>query len=458
MYQNKLQKNIENSAQKSFAGQLRHGHIFSPASRAYFAWQENKLDEGQLNQCESGKFFPATEAGLTDSFAKDDSPNNPPPADGKIASGNQTGMEFLDAAGSQWQKHNVKSNEQFKITWAFTANHVTRRFNYFITKADWNPEEVLSREQFESTPLHTEQYEFQPFWQFTSELKPENPTNHTFALPNREGYHVLLAIWEVADTGNAFYQVIDLNFSSEGAGNQRPSTPTGFKVSETSEKSASFSWDANPTTDALPVKSYKIFRDGKAIIDVDGSTLTFTDTNVISGKTYSYYICAIDTSGNSSLPSTSIEVTIPSDGSGHTPPTAPQNLHTMSVTSDSADLMWGESNSETTIKQYHIYRDGLVVKTTKELNFKDTKLKSETKYQYFVAAETTSGEFSIPSNVLFITTAKEESSSQEWALNAVYKVNDLVSFNNHSYRCIQAHTSNIGWTPELAFTLWSLIS
>ncbi|WP_321158336.1 lytic polysaccharide monooxygenase, partial [Providencia stuartii] len=31
---------------------------------------------------------------------------------------------------------------------------------------------------------------------------------------DREGYHVILAIWDVADTNNAFYQVIDVNLSN----------------------------------------------------------------------------------------------------------------------------------------------------------------------------------------------------------------------------------------------------
>ncbi|WP_368856552.1 carbohydrate-binding protein, partial [Klebsiella pneumoniae] len=26
------------------------------------------------------------------------------------------------------------------------------------------------------------------------------------------------------------------------------------------------------------------------------------------------------------------------------------------------------------------------------------------------------------------------------------------------YTCIQAHTSNAGWTPDAAFTLWQLIA
>ncbi|WP_462183749.1 lytic polysaccharide monooxygenase [Frankia sp. AgKG'84/4] len=42
---------------------------------------------------------------------------------------------------------------------------------------------------------------------------PENPTRHELVPPARRGYHVLLSVWEVADTSKAFYQVIDLDFS-----------------------------------------------------------------------------------------------------------------------------------------------------------------------------------------------------------------------------------------------------
>src|SRR5699024_5952676 len=38
---------------------------------------------------------------------------------------------------------------------------------------------------------------------------------HDCVIPEREGYHVILAYWEVADTANAFYQVIDANFDGE---------------------------------------------------------------------------------------------------------------------------------------------------------------------------------------------------------------------------------------------------
>ncbi len=39
-----------------------------------------------------------------------------------------------------------------------------------------------------------------------------------------------------------------------------------------------------------------------------------------------------------------------------------------------------------------------------------------------------------------------------------YKVGDLVSFQGHTYKCIQAHTSQPDWTPAAVPALWQLVS
>ncbi len=33
---------------------------------------------------------------------------------------------------------------------------------------------------------------------------------------DRSGYHLIVAVWEIADTGNAFYQIIDVNLVNNG--------------------------------------------------------------------------------------------------------------------------------------------------------------------------------------------------------------------------------------------------
>ncbi|MGV3345959.1 lytic polysaccharide monooxygenase [Enterobacteriaceae bacterium LUAb1] len=436
-----------------------HGHINSPKSRAYFAWEEGKLNLGQLNQCESGKFFPELKGGIQDSFAPTDSANNTPPPDGRIASGNQPGMEFLDEPGTHWQTTDVRSGGKLDISWYFTAIHVTRRWNYFITKADWNPNKVLSRSQFESVPIATDQIGYQPFWEHSDKMKPSNPYNYSLTLPNRKGYHVLLAVWEVADTGNAFHQVIDLNFISEGGGDEKPSTPTGLKATEVTERSISLSWNANPSTDPYPITAYRIVRDGTTTVDVAAPALTWTDSGVTPGTTYSYFINAIDTMGNISLPGRELLVTTPQEGGDENPPGAPRNLHTMAITDNSIDLMWAASISNNPVKLYHIYQDGLEISSTSSLTWTATNLQAETKYQYFVVAEDDQGLFSVPGNVLFVTTKKKEGGSDipEWESDTPYKVGDLVNYHGNTYRCLQAHTSNPAWDPvSTNHVLWAL--
>ncbi|CAO5177742.1 Chitin-binding protein [Frankia sp. AiPs1] len=187
--------------------QPRHGLVSEPASRAsiYLAgWQSAGL--------ESGKFFPATQGGQADPFAPDDVRNDAPPPDGKIASAGLDYAVELDLPRSDWQKHTVAAGQPLPITWSFHAPHKTRRWNYFITREDWNPNIPLSRAQFEPQPFHQVQNSAQPYWA-SDDLVPENPTRHEVVLPQRQGYHVLLSVWEVADTAKGFYQVIDLEFT-----------------------------------------------------------------------------------------------------------------------------------------------------------------------------------------------------------------------------------------------------
>ncbi|MFF7862951.1 chitin-binding protein [Pseudomonas sp. LLC-1] len=190
-----------------------HGGIATPKSRAFFA-EERGLIEGNLQYgIESGKFFPQVKGELADPYAKEDVHSIPPPVDGKIASGERPGASYLDRTDVIWDKHDVTSGSSLEFIWHFSARHKYRRFNYFITKVGWNPSEPLSRAQFESEPFATSLNELQPYWSFTDEqMWPTQPTTHNLRLPERQGYHVLLGVWEIAETDKAFYQVVDLNF------------------------------------------------------------------------------------------------------------------------------------------------------------------------------------------------------------------------------------------------------
>jgi chitodextrinase len=48
--------------------------------------------------------------------------------------------------------------------------------------------------------------------------------------------------------------------------------------------------------------------------------------------------------------------------------------------------------------------------------------------------------------------------SGTWQPNHAYAVGDIVTYDGHTYKCIQAHTSLVGWEPPNVPALWQLLS
>ncbi|RPH29622.1 N-acetylglucosamine-binding protein GbpA [Buttiauxella warmboldiae] len=127
------------------------------------------------------------------------------PADGQIASAGHAQFNELNVqTSSRWYKNPVKAGP-VALTWTFTAKHKTAQFRYFITREDWNPNQPLTRMSFDLNPFCSAPY--------GGQIVPETLT-HNCTLPARTGYQVILAVWDVSDTGNAFYNVIDVDFGS----------------------------------------------------------------------------------------------------------------------------------------------------------------------------------------------------------------------------------------------------
>ncbi|NJQ21820.1 hypothetical protein HCO69_19610 [Pantoea sp. LS15] len=434
-----------------------HGHVFSPASRAYFAYLEGKLDDGALNQRECGKFFPQLTGGLRDSFAPDDDANFKPPADGKIASAEQPTGQFLDEPGTHWKKHEVRSGDLLDISWGYSYAHKTRRFNYFITKADWNPAQKLSRAQFEEKPFYVDLYPYTPHWAYEDELMPPKPTEHAVPLPEREGYHVLLAVWEVANTGNAFYQVIDLDFIPQDAGD-KPTPPAGFAAGEIRYNAVELTWQAS--TGPHPISYYVITRNGEDEVRVYHPYVSWIDTDVIPLTEYSYFIYAVDTEGGYSSPSPAVIVTTPSEDGDYTPPSAPSNLHSMNVAATSVTLMWGSSSGPRPLARYVLDRNGVeTALPATGTTHVDKGLTPETTYRYTLYAEDIDGRRSPASNAHEVTTAASGGGDYPaWALKTSYSVGDKVSHVGKNWEAIQSHIAHVPeWAPGIAETLWKEI-
>ena len=45
-----------------------------------------------------------------------------------------------------------------------------------------------------------------------------------------------------------------------------------------------------------------------------------------------------------------------------------------------------------------------------------------------------------------------------WVVGKAYTVNDRAQYNGTLYKCIQAHTSQADWTPDVTPALWKTVS
>ncbi|MDH0339866.1 lytic polysaccharide monooxygenase, partial [Metapseudomonas otitidis] len=137
------------------------------------------------------------------------------PAEGTIAAGGiQRFSELNEQTATRWAKTTIKPGLQ-DFTWYYTQGHATAYWQFYITKKDWNPNQPLTRDAFEATPIAHEQ-----FIPGVHERPQANGRSvHKVNVPaDRSGYHVILATWRVGDTDATFYQAIDVNIDNDQAG------------------------------------------------------------------------------------------------------------------------------------------------------------------------------------------------------------------------------------------------
>ncbi len=171
---------------------LAHAYVASPPSRA----QQCKLEKdvnyakafakcGQIANepqgLEAKKNFPA--AG---------------PADKRLASADGKYPELDVQTSTAWHKSPMEAGP-FTFRWGFGALHATAKWEYYMTKQDWNPNAPLTRASFDLTPF--------------CRYEKTQLSDHNCNVPKRTGYQIIYAVWEIGDTDNSFYNVIDVQFS-----------------------------------------------------------------------------------------------------------------------------------------------------------------------------------------------------------------------------------------------------
>jgi chitin-binding protein len=219
------------------------------------------------------------------------------PVDGKLASADEKYGGNLDAQSStRWVKNDITTGMN-TVVWKFTAPHRTSKWAYYITKNGWNQNAPLTRDVFET--LTTIPHDGS---------EASNNPSHTINIPaNKSGYHVIYAVWDIADTPNAFYNVIDVNIQGgvpdpdpdPDPDPEVPNKPDHIHSMGTTHNSVDLMWSMS--IDNVGVTHYSIYRGGTTgILSLISTTADtrYKDTGLKDSTTYRYQIIAHYAVGN----------------------------------------------------------------------------------------------------------------------------------------------------------------
>ena len=179
---------------------LAHGYVESPPARGY----QGKLDYEKYGWTTAYNLYGNVITNPQSLEAPKGFPESGP-VDGRIASANGGLGKIADfvldnQTSDRWKKTTINTGVK-QFTWKYTAPHKTTKWHYYMTKTGWDQNAPLKRSELEliGTVNH-------------DGSTASNNLTHSITVPsNRSGYHIILAVWDVADTPNAFYNVIDVN-------------------------------------------------------------------------------------------------------------------------------------------------------------------------------------------------------------------------------------------------------
>ncbi|GAA0458194.1 lytic polysaccharide monooxygenase auxiliary activity family 9 protein [Streptomyces stramineus] len=169
-----------------------HGYTDSPTSR------QVHCAKGTVKNCGAIQWEPQSVEGTKGFPARG-------PADGTIcAGGNSRFAQLDDPRNGQWPATAVTAGRSLDFRWKLTARHATTDFRYYLTKSTYNPTRPLTRADLEPQPFLTVPY---------GGRIPDATVSHQGTLPaGKTGKQLILAVWNIADTGNAFYACSDVTF------------------------------------------------------------------------------------------------------------------------------------------------------------------------------------------------------------------------------------------------------
>lgn len=179
-----------------------HGYVTGPASRAYLCHTAN--EQGIKNEhCGPIQWEPQSVEQVTHTFINNKMNNHIPSANNERFSTPENEKGIDEQSENRWHKNTIEAGK-YNFVWHHTANHATTGYRFYMTKPGWDANKPLTRAEFDDKPFCALTY---------GGVRPPMDLTIPCDIPQRQGYQVILAVWDVNDTVNSFYQVIDVKFS-----------------------------------------------------------------------------------------------------------------------------------------------------------------------------------------------------------------------------------------------------
>jgi chitodextrinase len=168
-----------------------------------------------------------------------------------------------------------------------------------------------------------------------------------------------------------------------------PTTPAQPTVKLTANKSVTVTWKA--VTDNVGVTGYQVSRNGVLLTKAMG--LTYTDSSVKQGSSYTYQVSAVDAAGNVSFASPKSKTVTVADT---TAPSTPLNPKGSSTNARTVKLSWSASSDNVAVTGYTIYRGSTKLGTVSgsTLTYSATGLTSGRSYTFEIQARDAAGNVS----------------------------------------------------------------
>jgi len=323
--------------------------------------------------------------------------------DGRLCSANRDKYAAFDAARTDWASTNVSAGTK-TITFRATAPH-KGAFQIFITNSGFNP--TLPLKWGDLTQIGA----------VTDPPLVDGSYHFDVNLPARSGRHVIYMVWQRSDSPEAFYSCSDVVYSG---GNP---VPTNTK----------------PPATVTPVPT-KTNTPGGTLPDLTITNITNAPSTVKCGTGWN--------------PGTNVTVM----NNGSTANTFVVSANTLTLTVNglgagmSTTLRFSINGGTITAKA----DSTSVITESNETNNSMTKILPVSDPIPCTATPTggtTPTKTSTPK-----PTPTSSSTAPAWAANTWYNVAALVTYGGHTYKCIQAHTSQTGWEPPNVPALWGLVS